>query len=408
LFPEDIFEKLFERVLAMCVSKGMVAGHTQAIDSAPVKANASMDSLELKVPEEDLDEHLRKVRYMSTPDRTRKAKNNKADESQQTITASEQELTELKSRNKKWCSDQDERPGSKNKNAKYTSNKTHYSPTDPDARISVKPGKARKLNFHAQMAVDTAYHVITSMQADFADKHDSRSLVGIVDPLVRRLKKQGLKVESILADAGYSSGENYADMEARNLPAYLPPQGPYKGGPDTFNYQKDGDYYVCPNGKRAVFRKTKTESGTLKNFYATKTADCRGCPLKLDCLGKLSQKRFSVIYHREEYERAITRLKSTRGRYMKGRRQATVEPVFGVLTQYLAMRKVMTKGIHNANKQFKMAAIAYNLKKYLKFDLRKVQTQAKEAYGHVASIILPVYQMRVAQPSHFLSSCSTY
>ena len=43
------------KVLAMCVEKGMVSGHTQGIDSAPVKANASMDALELKVPEGELD-----------------------------------------------------------------------------------------------------------------------------------------------------------------------------------------------------------------------------------------------------------------------------------------------------------------------------------------------------------------
>jgi hypothetical protein len=32
------------------VDKGMVAGHTQTVDSAMIKANASMESLELKVP----------------------------------------------------------------------------------------------------------------------------------------------------------------------------------------------------------------------------------------------------------------------------------------------------------------------------------------------------------------------
>ena len=53
----------------MCVEKGMVSGHTQAIDSAPVKANASMDTLELKVPEEDLEEHLKKVRAISAMDK---------------------------------------------------------------------------------------------------------------------------------------------------------------------------------------------------------------------------------------------------------------------------------------------------------------------------------------------------
>jgi hypothetical protein len=71
LFPEAVFEEVFTRVLTMCVEKGMVSGHTQAIDSAPVKANASMDTLELKVPEEELESHLRKVRHISAMDRGR-------------------------------------------------------------------------------------------------------------------------------------------------------------------------------------------------------------------------------------------------------------------------------------------------------------------------------------------------
>ena len=53
----------------MCVEKGMVSGHTQAIDSAPVKANSSMDSLELKVPKEELDAHLEKIRHISAMDK---------------------------------------------------------------------------------------------------------------------------------------------------------------------------------------------------------------------------------------------------------------------------------------------------------------------------------------------------
>ncbi len=69
LFPESVFEETFTKVLAMCVDKGMVSGHTQAIDSAPVKANASMDSLELKVPKEDLEAHLHRVRHISEMDK---------------------------------------------------------------------------------------------------------------------------------------------------------------------------------------------------------------------------------------------------------------------------------------------------------------------------------------------------
>ena len=76
MLPDALFTELFERVLVMCINKGMVAGKTQAIDSAPVKANASMESLELKVPEEDLDTHLLKVRSMSQVDK-KKLKENK-------------------------------------------------------------------------------------------------------------------------------------------------------------------------------------------------------------------------------------------------------------------------------------------------------------------------------------------
>jgi len=69
LFPESVFEEVFTKVLILCIEKGMVSGHTQTIDSAPVKANASMDSLELKVPEEDLEAHLHRVRHISEMDK---------------------------------------------------------------------------------------------------------------------------------------------------------------------------------------------------------------------------------------------------------------------------------------------------------------------------------------------------
>lgn len=166
LFPETIFEAVLTRVLALCVDRGMVSGHTQAVDSAPVKANASMDTLELKVPEEELEEHLRKVRAISAMDREgphRKSKGDRSDKGQRSVTANKKELDAIKGRNKKWARDQDQRPGAGNKGSKYTSNKTHYSPTDPDARIRVKPGKARKLNYLGQLSVDTAHHVITDI-----------------------------------------------------------------------------------------------------------------------------------------------------------------------------------------------------------------------------------------------------
>jgi transposase len=201
LHPQDVITQAFEHVLDMCIGKGMALGRHQAIDSAPIKASASMDSLETKVPQEDLQAHLRRVRAMSSKDRSeksdengpkRKAKNNQAASQQQTITADKRELKELSSRNKNWSAKQTGRPGANDPRSKYTSNKTHYSPVDPDARISVKPGKARKLNYSAQMAVDTSHHVITHIEADFADKKDNQSLQNMTLTLKRSVSQKGL------------------------------------------------------------------------------------------------------------------------------------------------------------------------------------------------------------------------
>ena len=80
---------------------------------------------------------------------------------------------------------------------KYLSNHTHYSPTDPDARISVKPGKARQLNYYGQLAVDDSHHVITAACADHADKRDSQCLPNILSQAINNLKENDITLEQI-------------------------------------------------------------------------------------------------------------------------------------------------------------------------------------------------------------------
>jgi len=45
LYPVALVEQLFDRVVALCVAQGLVAGDAQAVDSAPIKANASLESM---------------------------------------------------------------------------------------------------------------------------------------------------------------------------------------------------------------------------------------------------------------------------------------------------------------------------------------------------------------------------
>ena len=109
------------------------------------------------------------------------------------------------------------------------------------------------------------------------------------------------------------------------------------------------------------------------------------------------KKKFSVTYYRDQYERNNQRLKTEKGKQAKAKRQSTVEPVFGTLTQYLGMRKVNVRGLAGANKVMLMAATAYNIKKLLKFKTNFVKSQAK-ALGF---ILFENKDMYKSQISHF-------
>ena len=346
LLPRQVFDKVFTHILSLCIDSGMVAGSRVAVDSAFVKANASMDSLELKVAPEKLEEELKKARPVISTAR-RRAKENKASAEQQSITASKEELQEIESRQQNWHAQQITRPGGSAKQAKFTSNKTHYSPVDPDARIAVKPGKRRQLNYFNQLAVDTAHHVIVHIQADLADKKDSQCLESIIRQTSKRLQSLGLGLKSVLADGAYCSGENYAMLEKEGIEAYIPVHGTYKGGPEGFTYNSQEDVWVCQNGKKAVFKKVKfSAQDSLQRQYFTSRSDCRDCPLKESCLGKKQkEKKIDITYYRDEYERAIERLNTRRAKWMKKKRQSTVEPVFGTLINYRGLSKVNTRGI---------------------------------------------------------------
>jgi len=152
------------------------------------------------------------------------------------------------------------------------------------------------------------------------------------------------------------------------------------GGPEGFVYTKAEDHYVCPQGEvipfKKVFKDYRTQ--TLKKEYRGSSKLCKGCPIASQCLGKFAkEKKFSVTYYREEYERNNARVHSKQGRFMKRKRQSTVEPVFGTLTQFMGLRKINTLGIQQANKVMHLAAMAYNLKKYVKFTQKLVKSEAK-------------------------------
>jgi len=361
LYPESLFVTLFNKVFALCVDSGMVSGHTQAVDSAPIKANASMESVVPKMPATSMDDHLKRVSEENRE--TTEKRRGAVSPARVSAPAHELKRVEKYHRNLR---DSPVRPAA-HKKARLLSNKTHYNPHDPDARISVKPGKARKLNYHCSMAVDTAEGVISHIQADFADGRDSQYLTNISLRVQNRLRKNELVMTDLLADAGYSNGSNYDFLEQRKVTGWIPVFGKYKPKIDGFPYNKEKDEYRCPMNRPLPFKgfSTNRDGSVLKNYWAA-PRECKTCPMKSHCAPNTKSKKIARTVYDEQYLRAYARQHSDRGKQMKKLRQSTVEPVFGSLTQFYGLRKIGVLGKAGAHKVILIAAIAFNLKKYLK------------------------------------------
>ena len=398
LYGDEVFKQLFEQVFSKCIESGMIAGHTQAIDGALLKANASKDSLEIKQVSKGVEEYLSEnIKANTTP--RRPAKHNRADEEQQHMDGDDEDQTwqlkELDTRYQRQERNYEDMPGSDR--GRYLSNKTHYSPSDPDSRIAVKPGKPRDMYYNGQIAVDTAHHVITHAATFTADGKDCRDMINITAQLQRRMQDHGIKIEKILADAAYSSGENYQYLERQNITPYIPLLGGALSGSEGFIYDEQNDWYICRNNKllKGSGRIVDDGKGHPVRKYFSLQSDCKNCPIRKSCISdKAKTKKIQHSIYKPELERAKARQQSTKGKVMKRKRSSTVEPVWGTLINFMGVKRIHARGLPAANKILLLAAACYNLKKWLKFTapltnikaMALLQTKAGKAFAFIKTL----------------------
>jgi len=387
LYGEEVFKELFQKVLSLCVQKQMLTGKRQAIDSAYVKANASMDSLVEKEIIEDGQHYLDELQHDDYGEVIEQHNSvMKDDRDSDSITKSRSKSTEQhhswkgeeykdmpKGKSLTKTSDDDREA----RRPKFVSNHTHYSTTDRDARVSVKPGKPRQLNYSMQTAVDMSSHIITNVEAHLADRRDSECLSQVLTNTIANLQEQELSVEEIACDTGYSSSKALHACIDNNITAYIPNFGQYKSSREGFVFDEAADRYTCTaKGVHLPYKKTyQDKKGYYKKQYRSSAKDCGHCPLRTSCIGgRADYKKIEDTVDKYLYDQMHLRLQTLYARKMKKLRQATVEPVLGTLINFMGIRRVWTRGLKSANKFMIGAAIAYNLKKWLNYMEQKRKT----------------------------------
>ena len=349
LYGQEIFTAIFKSVLKQCIDKGMIAGKRQAVDGVYVKANASLDGMIEREILEDADTYGNELESNKTDD-----------------------APVIDVRCNKTVSNSGLKP------KKNANNKTHYNPSDPDAKMSVKPGKVTALNYLGEVSVDTASHMITHIQAFTAEKRDCQCMPEVIENVIENLAENGLIVEEVVADKGFSSGEALKSLEENKITGYIPNMSQFVYERPGFIYNSEGDYYTCPNNKQLTYRGTYKDPNGFDKYYRAGAKQCNTCQLKDKCpVNTKKGGKITDTIDRPYYVRMHLRMQSRKAKRLMKQRQSTVEPVIGTLVNYLGMKRVNTKGLLQANKCLTMAAVAYNLKKMVKHNCRNAVTNLK-------------------------------
>jgi transposase len=263
------------------------------------------------------------------------------------------------------------------KELKICGKRKSYSKTDTDATFmrmkedhmnngQLKPG------YNVQIGVESEYIIGIGL---FPNPTDTTTLI----PFLERVQsRSGRIIKKIIADAGYSSEENYTYLENNGQEAYIKPNDyevrktkRYKNDiyrVENMPYDEEADSFLCPNGKKLNHiydSKRKSYNGytvTTKNYVCE---SCAGCPHREKCFkGKYDNRQICIsqTYARQKRE-AEERITTDEGNLLRMNRTIQVEGAFGVLKQDYAFRRFLMRGKHKAETQFILLAMAFNVQK---------------------------------------------
>ena len=93
---------------------------------------------------------------------------------------------------------------------------------------------------------------------------------------------------------------------------------------------------------------------------------------------------------------------------MRRKRSSTVEPVWGTLINFMAAKRINSRGLAAANKVLIMATACYNLKKWMKFLTTKAKSNAAvmtktagKAFAHFLKNFLSLILSQIQTPQFY-------
>lgn len=198
--PAEVFEEVFQFVLAIAAVKGLLSGTTVGVDSTTLEANAAMKSIVRKDTGEDWRAYV--VRLMR----------------EEGLIAADAEPT-----------DEEVRRYDRGRKDKKVSNDEWRSSTDPDSRIAkLKDGRTH-LAYKAEHVVDLENELVLAAEIYPANQGDASTLVDSVmqadmnvNAAIRRAGLEERIIAEVVADKGYHAAATLELAAELSMRTYIP------------------------------------------------------------------------------------------------------------------------------------------------------------------------------------------
>jgi len=231
---------------------------------------------------------------------------------------------------------------------------------EPEARIMRMAHDQFAPAYNVQTAVDAEHGIIVAQQVT-TEASDNRCLQPMAEAAKAALDHP--EVLNVVADAGYSNGEQAEHCEQQGILPHAPANRAINNQGDgslfdrsLFVYDEKTDSFRCPGDQQLVRKQLSRRDRCV--MYAAAASICQSCSLKPRCT---THSRRWITRHL--HEGALDRMDARATATIMRLRRCTVERPFSVLKHIIfGNARFLLRGLAGAQIEISLATMAYNLK----------------------------------------------
>jgi len=232
---------------------------------------------------------------------------------------------------------------------------------EPEARF-MRTTAGKLPAYNVQIGVDSEQALIVAQQVS-EEAIDTRSLQPMAEAAQAAVRQPGQEFH-VVADAGYSSGEQAATCEAQGITVHVPANRSVNNQGDgtlfdrsQFQYDETTDTLLCPAGQRLHRHQRKDRC----IVYAGQAEVCGTCPLKPRCT--LGPRR---LVKRHVHEGPLQRMqRGATAEAMRLRKSLAEHPFAALKYQIFGHPRFLLRGLKGAQAEISLATVVYNLKRMI-------------------------------------------